>query len=163
MSAWSGNGAVAVSFGTGLGVDDSGGIKVAVTKAGTDYAVLNLRLLLGRIQPGRMTADQLRGMSVEFSARGTGLLSLAPAIHPSYETPWSTRLSMPPVRLFERWNRVRLDFSSASSQALDAVLEAYNKGEKAELMLAIYLRDFVNWQVGDFFQIDDLVVVSAGR
>jgi hypothetical protein len=126
--------------------------------------MLNLRLPLASLAaPGGLTAEQLRGLVVTFAIKGTEGLSLTAAVHPTTKVEWSVRLALPEILLSNRWNETRLAFATAKPEALAAVAAAYNAGDKSELVLALYLKDLVDWQTGDGFQLDNLVLESETR
>jgi hypothetical protein len=163
VKAWSGNGVVALTFAAGLGENDGGGIKLAVATAGSDYAVLNVSLPLPTIKPGTLTVDQLKAMTFSFSTKGTETLKLSVAIHPSVKADWAVRLIGPDVVLSSKWNIVRFNFAKAKPEALAAVVQSYNIGDKAELTAAIYMKDFADWQPGDSFQVDNVKLETTAR
>lgn len=163
VSAWSGNGVVALTYATGLGENDGGGIKLAVTAAGSDYAMLKVRLPLPAIKPGTLTVDQLKAMTLSFSTKGTESLNLSIAIQPFVKSDWAVRLAGPDVVLSGKWNIVRFNFDKAKPDALAAVVQSYNAGEKAELCAGVYMKDFTDWQPGDSFQIDNIKLETNAR
>lgn len=163
VNGWAGNATIEITYANGLG-QSGGGIRCQVVKAGTDYAVMNLRLPLASVAaPGALTVDDLRSMVVSFSIQGSQGLMLNPAIHPSAKVEWNVRLTFPEILLFSDWSEVRLVLANAKSEALTKVVEAYNTGDKSELVLALYLKDLVDWQPGDGFRFDNLAVNHSKR
>lgn len=161
LSGWSGNGAVAITYGEALGKDGSGGIKVAVARPGTDFAFCKLQLDVPGLTKGSVTVEQIKDLILVFDIRGDKPLKIFTAVQTTLKDSWPSRVELNTTVLTPKWTTVRFPLTYAKPEELARFVEAINQSEDANINVSFYLASFSSWLEKDAVQFDNVGFESA--
>ena len=161
LSGWSGDGAVAITYGEGLGKGDTGGIKVELARAGSDFAFAKLQLAVLGFTKGKVTAEQVKNLVLVFDIRGNQPLKIFTTAQTTLKDSWPSRIELNTITLTPKWTTVRFPLSNAKPDEIGRFVEAINQSEAANIVVMFYLAGFSGWQEKDAFQLDNVGFESA--
>ncbi|MCS6243843.1 MAG: hypothetical protein H2172_08325 [Opitutus sp.] len=163
LSGWSGDGAVAITYGEALGKDGTGGIMVAVARAGTNFAFAKLQHAVPGLIKGSVTAEQVKDLVLVFDIRGDQPLKILTTLQTTHKDAWPSRIDLSTITLTPKWTTVRLPLSKAKPEEITRFVENINQSETADIDIAFYLAEFSAWQETDAFQLDNVGFENASN
>jgi hypothetical protein len=165
LSGWSGDGAVSLTYGPSLGNKDSGGIRMEVTRPGTDYATCTLKINVAGFTRGRVTADQVRALTLVYDASCSAAVPLRfyAAVQAPVQDNWPSRIASPEVLGQLKWTTYRFPLADAEPEVIERFLAVLNSVERPLLHVSWFMAGFSDWEQGDALCIDNVRLERSAR